>query len=190
MAMAMLGNHGDGGVAMTTAVALVVVAVAMAVVRDGVSNESRTDDLPGHISWSAVRRRSVQFIAAPAVMSGCLVVLSAAGDQHTMTVPIACNIMGAAWDQDMACWSRCRDHRRGTARCLPSGLLSPHRFLPDFSFPTTIFHHLLPPFFPSLPLSLSLYTYIYIPVVMPLSTCKSTDTVKAVHLASSFFATI
>ena len=67
---------------MTTAVALVVVAVAMAVARDGVSNESRTDDLPGHISWSAVRRRSVQFIAAPDVMSGCLVVLSAAGDQH------------------------------------------------------------------------------------------------------------
>ena len=79
---------------MTMAVALVVVAVAMAVARDGVSNESRTDDLPGHISWSTVRRRSVQFIAAPDVMSGCLVVLSAAGDQHTMTAPVGCNIMG------------------------------------------------------------------------------------------------
>ena len=141
---------------MTTAVALVVVAVAMAVARDGVSNESRTDDLPGHISWSAVRRRSVQFIAAPDVMSGCVVVLSAAGDQHTMTVPIACNTMGAAWGQDMACWSQCRDRRRGTARYLPSGLLSPRRFLP----PIFISHHDFPPFSPSI--SPSPPTYIYI----------------------------
>ena len=53
---------------MTMAVALVVVAVAMTVARDGVSNASHTYDLPERNSWLAVRRRSVQFFAAQAVM--------------------------------------------------------------------------------------------------------------------------
>ena len=79
---------------MTMAVTLVVVAVTMAVARDGVSNESRTDDLPGHISWSTVRRRSVQFIAAQAVMVWMSSRAQRSCDQHTMTAPVGCNIMG------------------------------------------------------------------------------------------------